>query len=110
MGVQHVRFDVSVSLGRARRQRQSDVHHTRMSYRGHFPLSGGADSRLGRGRSAGGVMSGGIEHLDFGVRNTLLYYKDLKTTLELTPAAGADAGAVGRLLDSERVAVSELFD
>lgn len=55
-------------------------------------------------------MTGGIEHLDFGVRNTLLYYKDLKATLDLTPGAGANPGAVGRLLGSERVSVSELFD
>jgi hypothetical protein len=55
-------------------------------------------------------MTGGIEHLDFGVRNTLLYYKDLKTTLDLTPGSGANRGAVERLLASQRVPVSELFD
>jgi len=55
-------------------------------------------------------MAGGIEHLDFGVRNSLLYYRDLKATLDLTPGSGAAPAAVGRLLGSERVAVSELFD
>jgi hypothetical protein len=51
-----------------------------------------------------------MEHLDFGVRNSLLYHKDVKTTLELTPGSGANTGAVERLLDSQRVPLSELFD
>ncbi len=54
-------------------------------------------------------MTTGIEHLDFGVRNTLLYYKDLKATLDLTPGSGADPAAVGRLLGAERVPMSALF-
>src|SRR5580658_2625792 len=81
-----------------------------MSDRGNAPSSVSADTRSDSDPGAGGEMTGGIEHLDFGVRNTLLYYKDLKATLDLTPGAGANPGAVGRLLDSERVAVSELFD
>jgi hypothetical protein len=51
-----------------------------------------------------------MEHLDFGVRNTLLYYKDLKTTLDLTPGMGANEQAVARLLASDRVPLSEIFD
>jgi hypothetical protein len=81
-----------------------------MSDRGHDPSSAYADPRPGPGKGAGAVMTGGIEHLDFGVRNTLLYYKDLKTTLDLTPGSGANRGAVERLLGAERVPVSELFD
>src|ERR1700728_4356041 len=81
-----------------------------MSDRGNAPSSVSADRRPDSDSGAGGVMTGGIEHLDFGVRNTLLYYKDLKATLDLTPGAGADPGAVGRLLGAERVPVSELFD
>ena len=38
------------------------------------------------------------EQLDFGVRNTLLYYRDLKATLDLTPGAGADPVVVDRLV------------
>ena len=80
-----------------------------MTDRGHFPLSRSAEARPGRGGGAG-VTTAGIEHLDFGVRNTLLYYKDLKTTLDLTPGTGANQGAVERLLAAERVPLSELFD
>jgi hypothetical protein len=81
-----------------------------MSDRGHVPSSAAAGARSGGQKSAGAVMTGGIEHLDFGVRNTLLYYKDLKATLDLTPGSGANLDAVGRLLAGERVAVSVLFD
>ena len=55
-------------------------------------------------------MTGGVEHLDFGVRNTLLYYKDLKATLDLTPGSGANPDAVARLLGAQAVPVSEIFD
>src|SRR5580704_8421501 len=81
-----------------------------MSDRGHDPSSASAGARAGEGEAAGAVLTGGMEHLDFGVRNTLLYYKDLKTTLDLTPGSGANDSAVDRLLGSERVPLSELFD
>jgi hypothetical protein len=49
--------------------------------------------------------------IDLGGRNTLLYYRDLKQgTLDLTPGAGASDVAVGALLGSRTVRLSELFD
>jgi hypothetical protein len=51
------------------------------------------------------------ENQDFGVRNTLLYFRDLKqATLDLSPGSAAAPAAVGRLLSSHRVSLSELFD
>ncbi len=81
-----------------------------MSDRGDVPSSASVGAPAGDAPSAGAVMTGGIEHLDFGVRNTLLYYKDLKATLDLTPGSGVAPAAVRRLLGSEPVPVSELFD
>ncbi|MGH9018121.1 MAG: hypothetical protein ACRDY1_10285, partial [Acidimicrobiales bacterium] len=80
-----------------------------MNDRGHGSTADEAAARAGKGRGASALLPGGIEHLDFGVRNTLLYYKDLKTTLDLTPGAGAEDDVVGRLLDGERVPLSDLF-
>jgi len=80
-----------------------------MSDRGHSPSSVSADVRPTTGDSSVSAKPK-IEQLDFGVRNTLLYYKDLKATLDLTPGSGANPSAVDRLLGSERVPVSELFD
>jgi hypothetical protein len=57
------------------------------------------------------VGAGRDERFDFGVRNALLYFKDLKqATLDLSPGSGANQAAVGRLLGSRRVSLSELFD
>jgi len=81
-----------------------------MSERGPVPPPASGETRPGIVRYAGPATTRGVEHLDFGVRNTLLYYKDLKqSTLDLSPGSGADPAAVGRLLDSERVSLSEIF-
>jgi hypothetical protein len=81
-----------------------------MSDRGHILSSGSADSRRGREKNAGAGTTGGIEHLDFGVRNTLLYYRDLKATLDLTPGSDANEDAVRGLLMGGRMPLSALFD
>ena len=70
------------------------MHEARMSDRGHVPSSASAGAPAGDGLDAGAVMTGGMEHLDFGVRNTLLYYKDLKATLDLTPGSGANLHSI----------------
>jgi very-short-patch-repair endonuclease len=49
--------------------------------------------------------------IDLGGRNTLLYYKDLKQgTLDIGPGSGAEPAAVGALLASRTVRLSEIFD
>jgi hypothetical protein len=81
-----------------------------MSDRGHVSLSAPVDPRPARADDADTVLVGD-ERVDFGVRNTLLYFKDLKmATLDLSPGSGAVQSAVGRLLGSHRVPLSELFD
>jgi hypothetical protein len=74
------------------------------------PPSSFGESRPGGDRLASAPAAAGIEHLDFGVRNTLLYYKDLKATLDLSPGSAASGRVVARLLGSERATLSELFD
>lgn len=50
------------------------------------------------------------ERVDFGVRNGLLYFKDLtQATLDLSSGSGAAPVAVERLLASHRVSMTELF-
>ncbi len=80
-----------------------------MSDRGHSPSSVAADNRRAQGDQPVSAKPK-IEQLDFGVRNTLLYYRDLKATLDLTPGSGVNQSALDRLLGAEQVSVSELFD
>jgi hypothetical protein len=80
-----------------------------MSDRGHSPSSVAANVRPAKGDESVSAKPK-IEQLDFGVRNTLLYYRDLKATLDLTPGSGVNQSALDRLLGAERVPVSELFD
>ena len=80
-----------------------------MTDRGHLSRSAPTDWRHRSEVERGLTPKSKIEQLDFGVRNTLLYYKDLKATLDLTPGAGADPAAVSHLLGSHRVSVSDLF-
>lgn len=48
--------------------------------------------------------------IDLGGRNNLLYYKDRTTgNLDLSAAAGADEGTVGRLLAGTKVRLSEIY-
>src|ERR1700722_9314017 len=79
-----------------------------MTDRGHPPMSAPTGSRRNPAADAERMGKSKIEQLDFGVRNTLLYYRDLKATLDLTPGAGADPAVVGRLLGAHPVAVSAL--
>jgi len=81
-----------------------------MSDRGPGPTPASADPRPGSGVDAGAGPRRKIEQFDFGVRNTLLYYRDLKATLDLSPGTGATRGSVGRLLASDHVLLSELFE
>ena len=85
-----------------------------MSDRGHGSWSAPAETGGAENTHTGGLTvgdEGGDERIDFGVRNTLLYFRDLKqATLDLSPGSAAVRGAVDRLLASHRVSLSELFD
>jgi len=81
------------------------------SDRGHLSLSPAGGARRDGNRAGLASLAGGVEHLDFGPRNPLVYFKDLKqATLDLSPGSGATESAVRRLLGAERVGLSELFD
>ncbi|HXQ58825.1 MAG TPA: hypothetical protein VN799_01970 [Acidimicrobiales bacterium] len=81
-----------------------------MSDRGHGSPTAPAETGAAE-NTAADELTTGDERFDFGVRNTLLYFKDLKqATLDLSPGSGAVRGAVDRLLASHRVSLSELFD
>jgi hypothetical protein len=81
-----------------------------VSERGHLSLSAPEGARANLGRVGNASLSGGIEHLDFGTRNPLVYFRDLKqATLDLSPGSGVTDAAVGRLLGAQRVGLSELF-
>ncbi|HVC71018.1 MAG TPA: hypothetical protein VNC61_12255 [Acidimicrobiales bacterium] len=80
-----------------------------MSDRGQMSSPAPSEARPDRDRPVGTLVVGD-ERFDFGVRNTLLYFKDLKqATLDLSPGSGAAPAAVARLLGSHRVSLSEVF-
>ena len=106
MARQHVQF-VHARWGELEDRGQFDVCNP-MSDLGHLPLPAPADARPEMDQGAVMVSD---ERFDFGVRNTLLYFKDLKqATLDLSPRSAASPAAVDRLLASHRVSLSELFD